>query len=71
MRIEMCIIVLIYIYYPIIFIAAEKQLIGLIKMRTANQKIIDEQRRFFELYLKIGHINLLAEDYAKGLLNNN
>ena len=70
MRIEMCIIVLIYIYYPIIFIAAEKQLIGLIKMRTANQKIIDEQRRFFELYLKIGHINLLAEDYAKGLLNN-
>ena len=66
----MCIIVLIYIYYPIIFIAAEKQLIGLIKMRTANQKIIDEQRRFFELYLKIGHINLLAEDYAKGLLNN-
>ena len=44
----------------------------MIKMRdNSKRKLPEEERRFYKIYLKLGHINLLAQDFAKGQYVNN
>jgi hypothetical protein len=46
-------------------------LLDAIKKKTTNAKFQEDDDKFFKIYLRLGHINLLAEDFAKGtfLLN--
>lgn len=48
-------------------LAVEKQLVKTIRCNIGGQrKIFKENYHFYQIYNKLGHINLLAEDFARG-----
>ena len=50
----------------ILLLDAERDLIEAIKKRKNGDRNEEEKMKFYQIYLRLGHINLLAEDFPKG-----
>ncbi|CAK5095891.1 unnamed protein product [Meloidogyne enterolobii] len=48
--------------------AVEKELVKTIRCNIGGRrKTFKENYHFYQIYIKLGHINLLAEDFARGV----